>query len=81
MGSYPPRGALDIYTNTSQPVIGWWGWGFYTVQGVVDPGELRFLPRVIGVVDGRISDPGMVNDAPQGSLALCTSPSQSTISQ
>ena len=38
-----------------------WGWGFHTVRSGINPGDLRFRPRVVGVVDiyGRISDLGM----------------------
>ena len=32
---------------SNQPV----GWGFHTVRGGFDPGELRFRPRVVGVVE------------------------------
>ena len=44
MGPYPPRGALALYTNTSQSAIGWWDWGFHTVQGGVDQGKSVFVP-------------------------------------
>ena len=50
MGLYPPRGVLALYTYTGQSVIGWLDWGFHIVRGGVDPGELRFRPRVVGVV-------------------------------
>ena len=28
-----------------------WGWGFQTLRGGIDQGDLRFLPRVVGVVE------------------------------
>ena len=28
-----------------------WSWGFHTVRGGIDPGDRRFRPRVVGVVD------------------------------
>ena len=27
------------------------GWGFYTVRGGIDPGDLCFRPQVVGVVE------------------------------
>ena len=42
---------------------------------------LRFRPRVVGVVDLWISDPGMGTYPPRGALAPCTSASQSPIGQ
>ena len=27
------------------------GWGFHTLRGGIDPGNLRFRPRVVGVVE------------------------------
>ena len=42
------------------------GWGFYTARGDIDPEDLRFCHRDIGVVEyGKISDPGMGNYLPQ----------------
>ena len=38
-------------TRRSQPATGPWDWGFHTVGGGVDPGELNFRPRGIGIVD------------------------------
>ena len=43
------------------------GWGFHTLQGGIDPEDLRFRPRVVGVVeiwkdfspgDVKLSSPG-----------------------
>ena len=28
-----------------------WGWGFHTLWGGIDPGDLFFRPRVVGVVE------------------------------
>ena len=39
------------YTCSNQSAIGPWDWGFYTVQRGVYPGELDYLPRVVGVVE------------------------------
>ena len=51
MKYFPPRVALAIRTL---------GWGFHTVGHGIDPGDLRFRHRVVGVVHvWRISDPGM----------------------
>ena len=81
-GIYAPRGALALYTNTSQSSIGWCGWGFHTVRGGVDPGKLRFRPRVVGVAHvWKDFDPGIVPYPPRGALALCTSRNQSAIGQ
>ena len=44
------------------------GWGFHTLRGGIDPEDLRFRPRVVGVVeilknfssgDGKLSSPGV----------------------
>ena len=40
------------WLHESQPtVFSQWGWGFHILQGGVDPGDARFRPRVVGVVD------------------------------
>ena len=26
-----------------------WGWGFHTVRGIFDPGNLRFRPQDVGI--------------------------------
>ena len=37
-----------------------WGWGFHTLQGSIDLGDLIFRPPVAGVVEiERKPDPGM----------------------
>ena len=50
METYPPRGALALCTIPSQSATGQCGWGFHTVRGGFDPGDLRFRPRVGRVV-------------------------------
>ena len=42
MGSYPPRVALAPRTP---------GWVFHAVRGGIDPGDCRFRPRFVRVVD------------------------------
>ena len=37
--------------SPSQSATGQVGWGFHTLRGGIDPGDLRFRPRGIGVVD------------------------------
>ena len=37
--------------SPSQSAITQWGWGFHTLRGGIDPGDLRFRPRVVEVVD------------------------------
>ena len=44
MGSYPLRVALALRIQ---------GWGFHTVRGGIEPGEHRFRPRYVVVVDVR----------------------------
>ena len=48
MGQLLPRAGSRrlIQSATNQ-----WGRGFYTLQGGVDLGDLRFRPRVVGVVE------------------------------
>ena len=46
-----PRVALDLLSSPSQLAIGRRGWGFHTMRGGFDPGDHRFRPRVVGVVD------------------------------
>ena len=56
-----PRMTLALFSSPSQSAIGRRGWGFHTVRCGFDPGDHRFRPPVVGVVDGygRISEPGM----------------------
>ena len=53
--------------SPSQSAITQLGWGFHTLRGGIDPRNLRFRPRVVGVVeiwkdfqpgDGNLSSPG-----------------------
>ena len=34
----------------TKSAISQWGWGFHTVRSSIDPEDLRFRPRVVGVV-------------------------------
>ena len=60
MGPYPPDVELAQHTKPSQSEVGRWGWDFYTVQGGINPDDIRGSPRVVGVVDmcGWILVPG-----------------------
>ena len=64
MGPYPPRVRRDLDVDPegqlsprassmspSQSAITLCGWGFPTLRGSIDPGDLRFRPRVVGIVD------------------------------
>ena len=42
MRFYPPRVALALRIL---------GWGFHTMGGGIDPGDHRFRPRFVGVVN------------------------------
>ena len=71
-------------TRPSQSAIGPWDWGFHTVRGGVDPGELDFRPRGVGVVD--ISKDVCTGDGSQSSSGaaglprvMLARPSQSAI--
>ena len=37
--------------SLSQSATSQLGWGFHTLRGGIDPGDLRSHPRVVGVVD------------------------------
>ena len=37
--------------SPNQSEITQWGWGFHTLRGGIDPGDLRFRPQVVGVVE------------------------------
>ena len=67
MGTCRPRVALALFSGPSRSAIGRRGWGFHTVLGSFDPGDHRFRPQVVGVVDvwrnflsgdGNLSSPG-----------------------
>ena len=53
-----PRGATLAarWLHEPQPISNQpeWGWGFHTLRGGIDPGDLHFRPRVVGVVDVRM---------------------------
>ena len=48
-----PEGQLSPRTGSipRQSAITQWGWGFHTLRGGTDLGDLCFLPRVVGVVE------------------------------
>ena len=49
-----PEGQLSPRAGSmspSQSAITRWGWGFHTLRGGIDPGDLRLRPRVAGVVE------------------------------
>ena len=39
------------FTNPRQSTVSQLGWGLHTVRGGIDPGDLRFRPRVVAVVE------------------------------
>ena len=43
----PRAGSMSL----SQSATSQWGWGFHTLRSDIDPGELRFRPRVVGVAN------------------------------
>ena len=51
MGPCRPRVALALFWSPSQSAIGRKDWGFHTSRGGFDPGDRRFRPCVVGVVD------------------------------
>lgn len=69
IGTIHPRVRWDIeHTDPSHPKsVGQWSWGFRTLQSVIDPGDARFRPRVVGVVDvyGTISGSEMERYRPR----------------
>ena len=49
-----PEGQLSARAGSmspSQSTIIQWGWGFSILRGGIDPGDVRFRPRVDGVVE------------------------------
>ena len=36
-----------LYISHSQPATSQWGWGFHSVLGGINPGDLRFRPWVV----------------------------------
>ena len=52
--------------SLSQSATSQLGWGFHTLRGGIDPGDLRFRPRVVGVVEiWNGFEPGMGNYPPR----------------
>ena len=47
-GQPSPRAGL---ISPNQSPIGRWDWGFKTLPGRIDPGDLRLRPRVVGRVE------------------------------
>ena len=47
-GRLPPRVG---YMSVSQLANSQLGWSFHTLRGGIDPGDLRFRPRVVGGVE------------------------------
>ena len=47
------RGATlaERWLHEPQSAITQWGWGFHTLRGGIDPGDLRYCLRVVGVAD------------------------------
>ena len=39
------------WLHEPQPISTQWGWGFHTLRGAIDPEDLIFRPRVVGVVE------------------------------
>ena len=78
-----PEGQLSPRAGSmspSQSATSRWGWGFRIVQSGLDPGDLRFRPRVVGVVhvlkdffsgDRKLSFPGAAGPrrCPEGQLS------------
>ena len=80
MGTYPPQVRPDLgvgprgnsgsalapcHMSPSQSAITQWGWGLHTLRGGIDPRDLHLRSRVVGVVERRVSDPGMGSYPPQ----------------
>ena len=60
MGSYRPRVALVLFSDSRQSAIGRWGSGSHTVERGIDREELGFRPRKVGDVKiPRGSESGM----------------------
>ena len=59
-GTLSSRGGAGSTYEPSQSEIGRWGWDFHTVRECINPDDIRFRPRVVGVVDVWMdSDSGM----------------------
>ena len=66
--------------STTQSALSLWGWSLHTVRGGIDPGDLCFRPRVVGVDEIRkdfrsrdktLSSPGAAGPRrwPEGQLS------------
>ena len=67
-GEISPRaGPMSPSRSPSRSTISQWGWGFHTVEGGIDPGDLRFRPPLLLDVQrhGMLSYPGMRLHPPQ----------------
>ena len=78
------EGQLSLRAGSMSPshsAITQLGWGFHTLRGGTDPGDIRFVPRIVGVVDilanflpadGKLSSPGAAGAQryPEGQLSL-----------
>ena len=66
--------------STGQSVITQWDWGFNTLRGGIDSGDVRFIvPKVFGLyIDWRISDPAMGTYPPRVQGDLGVGPSGNT---
>ena len=53
MGRCHPRVRRDLDHEPCQSSISPWGWGFFTLRGVFDLGDVRFRFRFVGFVDER----------------------------
>ena len=70
LSPYPPRVALALFTRHNQSTIGWWGWGFHTVRGDIDPAGHHIIST---------SELEVGPYPPRVARAPCTNPSQSAI--
>ena len=62
--------------SSSPSAIIQWGWGFRTLRGGIDPGELPRRPRVVGVVEiWKGSEPGIGTHLPRRRRELGVGPS------
>ena len=61
------RGTTLLARRLHETATNEWGWGFHTVRGGIDPADLRFRPKDVGVTrmlkdvssgDETISSPG-----------------------
>ena len=61
--------------SPSQSAITQWGWGFHTLRGGIDPGDVSFRPRVVGDVEiWKSFEPGMGINPPRARRDLGVDP-------